>query len=593
MAIEWGAFEGGMRVGMDVSWLSSSGDPFMQHTNGGVIFTVKYYTDNSQTFSDGQSLSFGGNITGSQSYTNNQSGSSGATLRETRTHTYNYGANSYGSSPGSRTFSVTASGLYTGGTPSKSVTVSIPARPVAPPLAPSNVDIQRLSDDDLRITWTRNSSAARPYDFMRLLRTRDSESNVLIASALSGTSTSFTAGATPNHKYFYSIRANNDEGSSAYVDTPTCYTTPAAPSSCVRTTNGADEDITWNKKSGYTEFNTQIWRSINGTWSLLTTVSGATEFFKDTTSSPSDKVKYRVRHYTIGGVQGTLYSAYSNETTETAGVTSPPNAPTNLAPKAGAIVVVNQAKTFTWTYNTTDASAQSAFHIQYREVGSGTWLDAPSMPVTSSAKSWAAPAGTFTANKNYEWQVKTKGADAAYSVYSAAATFATVPDPATALLSQRLVAVDLGSGELVTHPPSGYVPNGTAQMLKSVTAANIPNTTYTVVSNWSNVYNDGVFYSNHTAGLMTIDVPGVYSISVGALVTNNASGRRILVLRHNGSQAARVEGAPDPYWAGSLTKILKLAVGDTLDMAVYQSSGVTLAFDPAIAHYWDMVKLSD
>jgi predicted outer membrane repeat protein len=77
MAIEWGGWENHIRVGIDVSWEAIS------HGETAATATVKIYTDVDQTWSDTQTLNFGGSISGSTTFSNNQTSGSGAALRAT------------------------------------------------------------------------------------------------------------------------------------------------------------------------------------------------------------------------------------------------------------------------------------------------------------------------------------------------------------------------------------------------------------------------------------------------------------------------------------------------------------------------------
>jgi len=131
VAISWGAFEyaggNGMRVGLDITWST----PTSSSTT--VTATVEIYTENQYSYSDSQTLTYSGNISGTTAYTNSQ-GAGLDTLRATKTYVYTYSAGSYGTSPGYATFTATVSGAYNGVTPTVSIAspnalVAIPARP--------------------------------------------------------------------------------------------------------------------------------------------------------------------------------------------------------------------------------------------------------------------------------------------------------------------------------------------------------------------------------------------------------------------------------------------------------------------------------
>lgn len=437
MAISWGAWEysggNGMRVGIEVDWEAVS------HGEAAATATVKYYTENQYSYSDSQSLNLGGAIDGSISFSNNQGGA--VTLRGTRTYTYNYPSNSYGSSPGSRTFSASLSGAYNGVTPSKSVTSNIPARPIAAPAAPTNVAVSRVSDAQQKITWTNRSTAGEPWSRVNVDKDlNDDNSWTNLVDASGGASSAADSGTAANQKIRYRVRSENSAGVSAFVETGLIFTTPSPPSSCTRTPSGADQVVTWANKTGYTEYITEVWRSVNGVWSLLTTKSAGVTSHTDVAPSTADRIKYRVRHRTNGGVQGNLYSAYSNETTETAGQTFPPLAPTNLTPSGSANLDPEKAITLSWKHNHGgDSAPQQNYEIQYR-VNGGSWTTIG--PNASATQSHTIAANTFANQDSVEWQVRTKGADAAYSPWSAIAQFDAV------ITRQIAPMLDLNTGRL-------------------------------------------------------------------------------------------------------------------------------------------------
>lgn len=453
MAIEWGAWEdsggNGMRVGIDVSWRDANDNGSIQNNTTAAEAVVKIYTENRYHYNDSQTLSYSGSISGSTTFTNDDGTSSsggGAKLRATKYYTYTYSSSSYGSSPGNRTFTASLSGAYNGVTPSKSVTDAIPARPYAAPAAPSNVGVSRVSDTQTTITWTRNATSGKPYDNMYLQRSTNGGAWATVSSSISGTATSYTNGTAANSKYKYQIRAENSAGNSAFVASPDIYTTPAVPGAPTRTEiSGPIQQITWsNSGMGYSEYQTEIIGYKNDvSVGVIGTVASGVATFDHTTSnavSPyttSDRWKYTVRHRTASGTL--LRSAETAFTSETAGVTSPPNAPTNLHP-AGVVKDPTKANDLTWQHNSTDSSGQQKFIVRHRVNGTSTWTTIAEVTSTSSA--WTMPANTYTSGQDVEWQVQTKGSDATYSAFSSSAVF-------TMAITKKIVPqVDLGTGRI-------------------------------------------------------------------------------------------------------------------------------------------------
>lgn len=459
MAISWGSWEGSsptrIRVGIEVDW---SGP--VQHGWETVKATVKIYTDVEGNWSDTQTLNFGGSIGGSITFSNNQSNNS--VLRETKTYTYTYGNNEYGSSPGSRTFTASLSGAFNGATPSKSVTSSIPKRPYAAPLAPNSVSITRVSDTSHKISWNNRETSGEPWDLVRVQI--DVAANDVWNGDVGtpgGGATSFTdsGNSGANASYKYRVRSENSVGDSAWVETSTVHTTPAAPSSPTRSGTTV-QTLSWaNNVNATIPYQTEVWRSLNGAaFTLLKTMAEGATGTTDTVLA-SDKVKYKFRAKTNGGAQPTLYSSYSAETSESIGITTPPNAPTSLSPD-GAIVNPTLNKAFTWQHNPTDGSAQTAYEIQWRVVGGAFTVVSGVSAAASHTFVGTTAAPSFPDNSSLEWQVRTKGANAAFGAWSALATFDTVSDPNQGRRMKRAVWLDLETGEQVTAPVGSLAPIG-------------------------------------------------------------------------------------------------------------------------------------
>jgi microcystin-dependent protein len=470
MAIEWGAWEGSgnqMRVGIDVSWEA------ITHGEAAATATVKYYTQNNFSWDDDQTLNLTGNITGSQGFHNGQ-GDGVVSLRETRTYTYNYPSSSYGSSPGSRTFGASVSGAYNGITPSKSVSTNIPARPYGAPAAPTNVNTTRVSETSAKTTWTNRDTAGEPWNTVRIqIDGGDNGAWNGDVGTTGGGGTSFTdTGLISNSAYRWRVRSENSIDDSAYVEGDLIYTTPAAPTNLVRTgANGANQVLTWsNDVSIYVDHRIAVERSVNGgAWTQITETGRNTTTYTDTygATHPAERIKYRVRARTNGGAQGTLYSGYSNTSTETSGVTTPPSAPTGMSPDGNTVINPNFTKLFSWVHHSTDTSVMSGFQIQWRVVGGPTWT--VRAKVVTATPSTTLPVATFPDNSDIEWQVRTWGGattggsdGTGASPFSASALFKTVGDPNLFRERKRVMRLDLDTGKPETAtvgvlPPIGSI----------------------------------------------------------------------------------------------------------------------------------------
>lgn len=451
MAIDWGAWEygsgNGMRVGVEATVESIS------HGESVATFTVKYYTENQYTMGDTQTLNLGGSIDGSITFNNSAGGS--PVLRGTRTYNYTYPASSYGSSPGSRTFSATLSGAYNGITPSSSDTRAIPARPYAAPAAPTSAAATRISDESNKVSWTRHHTYGEPWQDILVQRwiygylSYAGSSDWYSVARISGTATTYSdAGAVPNRKYKYRVRAENSAGNSGFDETGILYTSPATPTSVTRLQMGVNQRVTWTNNVDYAEYATEVWHATNGVWDSTPAVTYAAGVNEHVISAPdaSIKHKWRVRAKTTSGTL--LYSAYSTETTETAGTTSPPSAPINLSPGGSIIVDPSTVIVLNWSHIPTDTSAQTSYAIQYR-VNGGSWVSIP-QTFSSTSNHTLTPA-TFTSGVTVEWQVQTWGSDPVASAWSAIASFDTAP--ATSV--KYPVVLDLTTGRLEADSSGG------------------------------------------------------------------------------------------------------------------------------------------
>lgn len=521
MAISWGAWErsggNGMRVGIDVSWENIS------HGESAATATIDIYTENQFTYGDGQSLNFGGAIGGSTSFNNNAGGS--PVKRATKKYTYTYGNNEYGSSPGNRTFSASLSGAYNGVTPSKSVTSSIPARPIAAPDAPGNVTVSRVNDSAQKITWNNKSTAGEPWEDVDVDRDVNGNGNWSNVSKQGGGSTSATdSNTSSNTKYRYRVRAQNGAGNSPWVQTGLILTSPAAPTNCVRSAGtGAQQVVTWSNTAGYPEYQTEVWVARNGSWSLLAAVSSGVNSHTDTAASASNQLKYRVRHRTTDGVQGTLNSAWSGETSETPGITSPPLAPTGLSP-SGLTVDPTVSITFGWTHNPTDGTVQAKREVRHRAQGEADWVHS-GQSVTAST-SYALPIDSYDDGEIVEWQVRTWGADPDPSPWSASATFNTAVAPIAEDPIRLPVLMNLETGQLEASSSASELRDIVMRIQANVMGGGTRSVSATYGIKWTNRFvaiNLGRSANTFPNGLHDIDMPKLWTVSNKSISSNVAT----------------------------------------------------------------------
>lgn len=430
MAIDWGSYEANSGRGMRVGVEAIAGA--VSHGSDHVNITINYYTQNSGNGwngrNDAQTLNLSLDYVGSINYTNNEG--LGIQLRGTRTDVHNYSTNSYGSSPGNRSYKALAGGCDNGITPGATTTVAIPARPFAAPDPAWFQSANYVNDSQIRVQWLNQNSAGQPYDGIYVYRSANGGASYqgpfgVAGPFPNGGISAFTDSVGPNQRWLYLIRAFNSVGSADAI-TNTQWTSPGIPGAPTRTVSGTvDQVITWTNSCSYPEYQTEVWRSVDGTWSNWRTVAAGVTTTTDAGTDPTKKYKYRLR--TKNTEASALYSEFTAETTETSGTVTAPAAPTGLVPNS---VTLKYDPTgpiiFSWVYNPTDGYPQSKYEIQYREVGGSTWTSLGQ--VTSTGQQATVPAGTFLESKSYEWQVRTWAVSATAGAWSATATFNTT-DP--------------------------------------------------------------------------------------------------------------------------------------------------------------------
>lgn len=322
------------------------------------------------------------------------------------------------------------------------VVVNVPPNAPAAPSAPT---VTRNSDTNQGVTWKDNASTAAPYTGLQVQR-QVYNGSWSAWSAIAGDGAYNTSagnrsygdsGTVANRIYIYRITVSNSAGEAASGSSPWVFTSPAAPTNvqAVKQASGSIV-LTWTKGTPHTEINTNIDYSIDGgsTWaSLVTGIAGNVSTYTHATPPAAANIIYRVRHTIATAAPGAvgigLTSAYGQS--NSVPLTAPPLAPSALSPN-GTVFDAVSAQTFTWQHNTADSSTQTAYEIQYR-IGTAAWASTGKIASAASLRAFAA--NTFTNGKTYEWQVRTWGAHADASPWSASATFTTSAAPLVAIVN--------------------------------------------------------------------------------------------------------------------------------------------------------------
>lgn len=289
---------------------------------------------------------------------------------------------------------------------------------------PSGLTATRASDTQVNLSWTNPS---RSYEAMCIEVSTDGGSWSEVV-ALFNTSSSWTwNGAAPDHSYRFRIRTYYKAAYSAYHTwSGTITMAPASPSS-MSTSAAGGTSVTVTLANSSPVATGIEWQTTTGdpsdesAWSASTAVSGSpvTQF----TASLGGVGYIRVRNTNSVGASAWLVS-------EQVVTICPPNPPTLRSPASGAYDSSQGDIVFSWLHNPLDGSAQTAYELRYA-VNGGAWI---TLSGTTASSRTVALSG-FSVGDSVTWQVRTKGADASYSDWSASQTFTVYTAPSVSIAS--------------------------------------------------------------------------------------------------------------------------------------------------------------
>lgn len=407
-------------------------------------------------------------------------------------------------------FTLTVSSIYgIPGTAKVSGVVTVPARPYNAPAAPSGVQVTRKSDGQHAINWTRNSpgDVAAPYTRVVVQRWAETTGAYSTVATTGNVSTFTDTGTAARNRYRWRVRAENSGGVSAWAYSPYVYTTPEAPSSVKATKQGEDILVTWKAPASPHAGYRLAYRD----------GSGAIQYPGWSTSSTSYLVKApdpAVTHtYYAASASGDLLSTFV--ASNVVQLQAAPLAPSALAP---AIVDAEHGATLSWSHNPVDTTDQTAREIQWRLKGAGTaWntiakADTTATTYTLAAGEW--PEGTV------EWQVRTWGAHADPSQWSATMLTAVTRPPSVTITSPS--EGSFNSSRMVARW-TFYDPEGSAQraarvVLRDADGAVLWSKTVTGTGTALTVgrtLEDGAAY---TLAVQAQDAPGLWSEEATAAI---------------------------------------------------------------------------
>lgn len=289
--------------------------------------------------------------------------------------------------------------------------------PIVAPGAPSAMTARRDSDAAVWLGWTRSTAGgtATHHDIQASIN-----GAAWTDAWTVGNVASHSGGFAANRRQTYRVRARNGAGASAWSPASApIFSTPAAPTPVTATRVGQQVRIDFTNRVAFAEHRHEIQRgtqAANGTiaWDsgVLATLPAGTTSWTHTNPNAAVVNVYRVRAVnTTGGLSSGWTQSNSVQ------LLAAPQAPQVSAPPAFARH--DQPLTIRWAHRPVDASVQRAYVIQWSADGFTSQAGITGT-ITSDASSHTFPAGTFPAGATLAFRMRTWGAHADGSPWSAA-----------------------------------------------------------------------------------------------------------------------------------------------------------------------------
>ena len=314
--------------------------------------------------------------------------------------------------------------IWNGGHPSVENTLTLPARPVVAPNAPTKVTASRVSDQQVNIEWVAPASdESNPIDYFVVERRLDESDQWTVVAPVKDAASFADMDVAAGHKYSYRVKAENSAGGSKYMEAERpVFTTPPAPVN-VRAVKDALGNIvvSWQNKAPYIPTR---WEVYDSDGKLAALVTEGVEKCTWVHSSPRLDVTHQYRVVCVGGGVSSPRSEPSNVVQ----LLARPNAPEPTSD--GLYFPADEPVTLGWRFNATDSSPQTRFRLGYvRRQGA---VQGPLFDQASSKQEWEVgvlPQGT------YEYWVQTWGLHADPSPVSRHALFYVETRPVVSIQS--------------------------------------------------------------------------------------------------------------------------------------------------------------
>ena len=295
----------------------------------------------------------------------------------------------------------------------------------AKPVAPSALALRLAGDTRFDLAWSDNSNNEEGFQIERRLST----STVYTLVETIGPNFEVYSDITVarDAKYFYRVRAFNNEGFSSYTNIVNGMTPPIAPGSlAAKPVSTKRIDLTWIDKSN-TEESIEIERGLPSspqTYARIATLGPNATAFSDTGLTQNTKYFYRLRASNSGGQSE--YSAAVNATT----LPIPPNEPSRLA----ATTISSSQIALVWRDNSDN---EDGFAIERKIGETGVYIQVAL--VGAEVRSFTS--ATLNPNTKYYYRVRAynRGGESAFTKEVSATTLPLRPN-APSLLAATTVS---------------------------------------------------------------------------------------------------------------------------------------------------------